>query len=49
MDEDVSWTKVGKVFFENEDGGFLAGRHLIENGAQSFGLCPRAGRSDERR
>src|SRR5579872_3529796 len=32
MDEDVSGTKVGKVFCENEVGGFLAGRHLIENG-----------------
>jgi LacI family transcriptional regulator len=32
IDEDIPGTEVGKVFADNAQGGYLAGRHLIEAG-----------------
>jgi LacI family transcriptional regulator len=32
LDEDVAGVKASKVFSDNEQGGFLAGRHLVEMG-----------------
>jgi LacI family transcriptional regulator len=36
VDEDVRGTQGAKVFCDNECGGFLAGKHLIENGHRNL-------------
>jgi LacI family transcriptional regulator len=38
IDEDVPGTEVAKVFADNAQGGYLAGRHLIEAGHRRIGF-----------
>lgn len=51
LDEDVAGAKGSKVFSDNEQGGFLAGRHLVEMGHRRIAFFggPEAMRSTQAR
>ena len=49
LDEDVAGTSVPKLFCDNEQGGYLAGRHLAEAGHRAGAVHRRRRRHDQRR
>ena len=51
LDEDVAGVRASKVFSDNEQGGYLAGRHLIDMGHRRIAFFggPEAMRSTQAR